>query len=100
MDRRIIWAERSSADIEAIVRYVRRRDRRAAARIGEGIYARVQVLLEYPETGSLLRECPGSGWRKLMFRRWKIIYRIDGPVIVVARVWPAAMGDVDFDASL
>jgi plasmid stabilization system protein ParE len=38
MDRKIIWTEKSSSDIEAIIRYVARRDPKAAARIGYGIY--------------------------------------------------------------
>ena len=42
MDRKIIWTEKSSSDIEAIVRYIARRDPKAAARIGLGIYDRVQ----------------------------------------------------------
>jgi plasmid stabilization system protein ParE len=43
MDRKIIWTERASADIEAIVRYISRRDPQAAARIGIGIYDRAQI---------------------------------------------------------
>ena len=35
--RKILWTERSSADIEAIVRYIARRDPEAAGRIGFGI---------------------------------------------------------------
>jgi plasmid stabilization system protein ParE len=43
MDRKIIWTETSSSDIEAIVRYIARRDPKAAARIGLGIYDRAQI---------------------------------------------------------
>lgn len=46
MDRKLIWTEKASSDIEAIVRYIARRDSRAAARIGLGIYDRAQILLE------------------------------------------------------
>jgi plasmid stabilization system protein ParE len=45
MERKIVWTERASADIEAIVRYLKRRDPAAAGRIGFGIYDRVQILL-------------------------------------------------------
>jgi plasmid stabilization system protein ParE len=45
MDRKIIWTEKSSSDIEAIVRYIARRDPKAAARIGLGIYDRAQTLV-------------------------------------------------------
>lgn len=72
MERQIIWTEQASGDIEAIVRYIARRDPNAAGRIGMGIYDRVQILHENPEAGSLLNELRAGGWRKLVFRRWKI----------------------------
>jgi hypothetical protein len=43
MDGKIIWTERSSSDIEAIVRYIARRDPAAASRIGIGLYERALI---------------------------------------------------------
>lgn len=100
MDRKIIWTERASADIEATVRYISRRDPQAAARIGIGIYDRAQILLEYPEAGSVLDELRDGGWRKLIFRRWKIVYTIRGDAIIIGRVWPAAMDETDLETPL
>src|SRR6266496_5595456 len=34
MDRKLVWTEKASSDIEAIVRYIARRDPCAAARVG------------------------------------------------------------------
>ena len=48
MDAKIIWTERASNDIEAIVRYIARRNPDAASRIGLGIYERVQILYQEP----------------------------------------------------
>jgi plasmid stabilization system protein ParE len=100
MERKIVWTERASADIEAIVRYLKRRDPAAAGRIGFGIYDRVQILLQHPEAGSIANELRPGGWRKLIFRRWKIIYAVRDNIIVIGRIWPAAMGDADLDAPL
>jgi plasmid stabilization system protein ParE len=100
MDRKIIWTERASADIEAIVRYISRRDPQAAARIGIGIYDRAQILLEHGEAGSILDELRDGGWRKLIFRRWKIVYTIRQNAIIIGRIWPAAMGEADLETPL
>jgi plasmid stabilization system protein ParE len=100
MERRIIWTERASSDIEAIVRYIGRRDPDAARRIGLGIYDRVQILVQHPEAGSALVELRSGGWRKLIFRRWKITYTVRGENIVVGRVWPAALGEADLETPL
>jgi plasmid stabilization system protein ParE len=100
MERKIIWTERASSDIEAIVRYIARRDPNAASRIGFGIYDRAQILLQNPEAGSILGELREHGWRKFIFRRWKIIYTIRGGDVIVGRVWPASMGEADFETPL
>ncbi len=100
MERQIIWTERASSDIEAILRYIARRDPDAARRIGSGIYDRVQILVQHPEAGSTLAELRSGGWRKLIVRRWKIIYTVRGEDIVVGRVWPAAMGEADLETPL
>lgn len=100
MDRKLIWTEKASSDIEAIVRYIARRDPAASARIGLGIYERAQILLEHPEAGTTLDELRPGGWRKLIFRRWKIVYTIRAEGIIIGRVWPAAMGEADFTTPL
>src|SRR6266404_6600166 len=100
MDRKLVWTEKASGDIEAIVRYIARRDPSAAARIGLGIYDRAQILLEHPEAGTILDELRDAGWRKLIFRRWKIVYTIRRDDIIIGRVWPAAIGEADLETPL
>ena len=100
MEQSLKWTERASADIEAIVRYIARRDPDAAARIGFGIYERAQELLRHPELGSPELSLAQRKWRKLVYRRWKIIYTISAGEIIVGRVWPCALGDVDFNRPL
>jgi plasmid stabilization system protein ParE len=100
MDRKLIWTEKASSDIEAIVRYIARRDPKAAARIGLGIYDRAQILIQNPASGTILDELRDGGWHKLIFRRWKIVYTIRCDDIIVGRVWPAAMGEADLNTPL
>jgi hypothetical protein len=47
-----------------------------------------------------LDELREGRWRKLIYRRWKIVYQILDDVIVVGRVWPAAKGDADLTTPL
>jgi plasmid stabilization system protein ParE len=100
MERKIIWTQKASNDIEAIVRYIARRNPSASSRIGLGIYERAQVLVRHPEAGSILEELQEGGWRKLIYRRWKIIYTLRDEQIIIGRVWPAAMGEANFETPL
>jgi len=100
MDQELTWTERASGDIEAIVRYIARRNPKAAAEIGFGIYERAQILIQHPEAGTILDELRDGDWRKLIYRRWKIVYTIRNDEIIIGRVWPAAMGEADFSTPL
>ena len=96
----LIWTERASADIETIVRYIARRNPQAATSIGLGIFNRAQILLTHPQAGTVLDELREGGWRKLIFRRWKIICTIRDGTVIVGRVWPAALGEADLHTPL
>ena len=98
MDFKLIWSASSIEDLGGIVRYIALRDGSQAARqIGFGIYNRAQILVRHPEAGSVLPEKQDSGWRKLIFKSWKIAYRIDreAKVVYVVRVWHAARNEID-----
>jgi hypothetical protein len=64
MERKIVWTERSSGDVEVIVRYIARRDPNAASRIGGGIYNRVQI----PKQNPLNPIC--IGWKRKSGSLW------------------------------
>ena len=100
MAYKLVWTDRASADIEAIVRYIERRNPTAASQVGMGIFHRAQILTEHPLAGTILDELRSGGWRKLIFRRWKIIYSVRGNAVVIGRVWPAALGEADLDTPL
>ena len=100
MGRQLIWTERASSDIAAIVRYIARRNPAAASQIGFGIYDRAQILLQHPGAGTKLEELREGDWHKLIYRRWKLIYTIRGDDVVIGRVWPCALGEADFETPL
>jgi toxin ParE1/3/4 len=77
MAYRIIWTERASDDLGAIVRFISRHNREAAASVGFGIYDRAQILAEFPEAGSPVREVADPDWRHLVFRSWRIAYHLN-----------------------
>ena len=98
--RPIKWTERASNDLEAIVRYLQRRNPDAAGRIGRGIFAKVEILRDQPEIGGIIADLTESGWRRLTYRRWNIIYTLRDGTIIIGRVWPAALGEVDLTLPL
>src|SRR6266496_2603078 len=100
MDRKLVWTTKPSSDIAALVRYIARRDPRPDARTRLGNSDRAQNRLQHPKAGSILEELQEGGWRKLIFRRWKIVYTIRADDIIIGRVWPAAIGEADLETPL
>ena len=97
MAQKIIWTEHASDDLGAIVRYIARHNTDAARKVGRGIYDRAQVLVEFPEAGSIVRELNHPDWRQVVFRTYRIVYHINriGKVVEIIRVWHGARGDVE-----
>ena len=67
--------------------------------VGFGIYDWAQILIRHPEAGSILPEKANADGRKLVFRSWKIAYRIDreAKAIYLVRVWHAAQDEIDIE---
>jgi len=96
MAYKIVWTERASDDLGAIVRFIARHNPDAASSIGYGVYERAQVLIEFPESGSIVREMKDPRWRHLVFRSYSIIYHLnhESKTVEIVRIWHAARGDV------
>jgi toxin ParE1/3/4 len=97
MAYKIIWTERACEDIAAIVRFIARQNPDAARRVGYGIYERAQILVEFSEAGSIIREMNDPDWRQVIFRPYRIIYHISRPEkqVEIVRVWHGARGDLE-----
>src|SRR5205809_7629233 len=100
MDRKLVWTEKASSDIEAIVRYIARVIQAPphASDLAFTIVRKFSFSIQ--KRGTILDELREGGWRKLIFRRWKVVYTTRGDVIIIGRVWPAAMGDADLETPL
>ncbi|MES2310235.1 MAG: type II toxin-antitoxin system RelE/ParE family toxin [Verrucomicrobiota bacterium] len=97
MDWRLVWTQKASEDVEAIVRYISRHNRNAAVEVGRGIFDRAQILLKHQQSGSILKELDDPFIRKVIYRNWKIVYQYSETegVVAILRVWHVARGEVD-----
>ena len=94
MAYKIIWTERSCEDIAAIVRFIARHNPDAARKTGQGIYESAQILVEFSEAGSVVRELNDPDWRQIVFRPYRIVYHITRAekTVEIVRVWHGARG--------
>jgi plasmid stabilization system protein ParE len=57
----------------------------------------VQVLAEFPELGSVVREFGDPAWRQLSQPPYRIIYHLnrEQQTVEIVRIWHGARGDVE-----
>lgn len=56
-------------------------------RLVRDIFARVEQLAEFPESGRLVPEFQAPWLRELILAPFRIVYRFDGERVRVVRVW-------------
>lgn len=80
--------------MEDIVRYVARHNPDAAARLGFELITRAEGLAQFPEIGRMVPEFQQSNLREVVYRSYRIIYRLRHPqqCIEIVRFWHGARG--------
>ena len=97
MAYKIIWTESASEDIAAIVRFIARHNPDAARKMGQAIFDGTQILVEFFEAGSVVREVNHPDWRQIVVRPYRIVYHLDraAKTCEIIRVWHGARGDLE-----
>lgn len=94
MGRKIIVAPSAESDLCDIVTYIARHNPDAAVRLGNALITRTEVLAEFPELGRVVPEFARPQLRELIYRSYRIIYRIHPgqEYVEIVRFWHAARG--------
>ncbi|MCX6952404.1 MAG: type II toxin-antitoxin system RelE/ParE family toxin [Verrucomicrobia bacterium] len=94
MGRKVILSPRAIEDLGDIVRYIAQDSPDRALAFGGLLIDRVQQLADFPESGRIVPEYDNPAAREIIFRRYRIVYRLslDGTTVEVARFWHAARG--------
>ena len=72
----ILWTEPSLDDLRAIRDYIARDSETYAASFIESILSAVEQLSEFPHSGRAVPEANRPDTRELLFRSYRIIYRV------------------------
>jgi plasmid stabilization system protein ParE len=78
----IRWTEEAAIWLEDIYKYIAEDNPKAAGRVAEGIYQKVQILAEFPEIGYRYRREVEGDIRVLLYGHYRIAYLFRRPDIV------------------
>jgi toxin ParE1/3/4 len=83
---RLIWAPAASNGLDEIVAWIAVRDPAAASRLVDRIFATVERLLDFPDTGRRVPELRDAVHRELIVAPCRIIYRRDAATVRIVLV--------------
>ena len=90
----IIWSPTARFDLWDVLSYISEYDTAAAARFGQGLFAAIDRLSDFPESGRIVPEFRDPMIREIIHKPCRIVYRYNEYefLIEIARVWHAARG--------
>ena len=94
MAYKVIWSPAARDDLHDIVRYISQDSPERAEIFGYRLIQQVDILKEHPEVGRSVPEHHNPLIRELVFRPYRIIYRVqhEPKIITIARIWHGARG--------
>ena len=89
-----MFGPRSRADLREVVGYIARASRSGAVAeaFGKALIERALSLKNFPERGRVVPEVGRAEVREVIYRSYRIVYRISGSSVQIVRFWHAARG--------
>jgi toxin ParE1/3/4 len=94
MAYKLVWSPAARDDLHDIVVFIARDNSTRAMSFGYELISEIDRLQEFPELGRTVPEYRNDCIREIIFRPYRIVYRVDHQhkVCAIARVWHAARG--------
>ena len=95
---KVIFAPQAGRDLENIVYYIAKQaGADVAERFGIQLIEKALSLKTFPERGRVVPEV-GEPYREIIFRSYRIVYRLRNDLVEIVRFWHAARGIPQIDS--
>jgi toxin ParE1/3/4 len=94
MAYKLIWSPAARDDLHDIVFFIARDNPNRARSFGYELISETNRLQEFPELGRIVPEYRNDQIREIIFRPYRIVYRVDDErgFCEIVRVWHSARG--------
>ena len=86
----IIWTENALNDIDNIASYISKDSEFYAKQFVKKLISATLKLESFPEVGKTIHELPQSDYREILFKKYRIIYRVDANKVYIITVHHSA----------
>lgn len=74
----IIWTEPALQELDAIAEYIALDKPQAASDLAEAVFKKTDRLADFPKSGRVPPELPGSVYKEVVVPPCRIFYRVEG----------------------
>jgi toxin ParE1/3/4 len=94
MAYKLVWSPAARDDLHDIVMFIARDNPNRAMSFGYGLISKTDRLQKLPESGRIVPEYSNDSIREIIFRPYRIVYRIDreAKLCEIARIYHSARG--------
>lgn len=99
---KIIWSEQARDDLQSIVLFIARDNPGVAESFAYRLMSKVDALAQFPQFGRVVPEENDESTREIIFRPYRIIYRImaEKEIVAISRIWHGARGEPEIPGRL
>lgn len=95
----VVFAPRAERDLQSLTRFIALRSSpEIAGRFGNQLIDRALTLASLPERGRMVPELGLPEIREIIFKSYRIVYRLRPGRVEVIRFWHAARGTPEIDS--
>ena len=96
---KVVFSPRSRLDLKELVTYTRQAsgDAAIAERLGTALIEKALTLASLPDRGRIVPELGVSQVREIIFKSYRIVYRVKPEEVQILRFWHAARGAPDIN---
>jgi toxin ParE1/3/4 len=87
---RIVWLTKANNDLIDIYNYISKDSIYYAMKTVNEIINKVEILRIFPYSGRILNDIVNEEYRELIYKSYRIIYKIKISTIYIHRVWHSA----------
>jgi addiction module RelE/StbE family toxin len=87
----IVWSPQAIADVESIKTFIGQNSALYAQLVVARLISSVERAGEFPESGRVVPELGEPSIREILWRNYRIVYRIRGAVVEIVTVFHGAM---------
>lgn len=82
----VVWTNPALDQLEEIAEYIALDKPAAASNLVKSVFSSVDQLEQFPESGHVPAELPGSIYRELYVSPCRIFYRLDDDIVLIIHV--------------